>query len=102
VNVAYDAVRIRDAVRDLGLPAEVDHSPVWGSPFRHVFVFLTEARWEGRLVQVSPEAELVPDAPADSLIVGLRCGVDDADAPTQVLDSAEELIGWLAAQEARS
>jgi hypothetical protein len=98
--VAYDAVAIRDRVREIGLPAEVDHSPVWGSPFKHVYVFLTEARWDGRLVQISPEGELVPDAPADSLIVSERANVtaEGSDDDADVLDSADELMAWLAAR----
>jgi len=100
-SVAYDAVAIRDRARELGLAAEVDHSPVWGSPFKHVFVFLTEARWDGRLVQISPEGELVPDAPADSLIVGERANAtaEAGDDDMQVLDSADELMAWLAAKQ---
>lgn len=96
---AYDAVAVRDRVRELGLNAEVDHSPIWGSPFKHVFVFLTEDRWQGRLIQISPEEELTEDAPADSLIVGVRGDADDVDAEGQVLDNLDELIGWLAAKQ---
>jgi hypothetical protein len=96
IAVAYEAVAIRNQVRELGLSADVDYSPIWGSPFRHVFVFLTEARRDGRLVQISPERELVPDAPADSLIVAERSNVDDVEAEGQVLASPDELMAWLA------
>jgi hypothetical protein len=100
-TASYDAVAIRDRARELGFCAEVDHSPVWGSPFKHVFVFLTEARWDGRLVQISPEEELVPNAPADSLIVGERVNAtaEAGDDDMQVLDSADELMAWLAAKQ---
>jgi hypothetical protein len=92
---AYDAVAIRDRVRELGLAAEVDHSPIWGSPFRHVFVFLTKARWEGRLIQISPQNELEA-APEASLLVCERASVEDVDAEPDVLDGVDELMMWLA------
>jgi hypothetical protein len=93
--IAYDAVAIRDRARELGLAAEVDHSPVWGSPFKHVFVFLTKARWEGRLVHISPQNELEA-APESSLIVGVREGIDAEADGTEILDGADELMVWLA------
>jgi hypothetical protein len=97
---SYDPVAVRDRARELGLCAEVDHSPIWGSPFRHVFVFLTEARWDGRLVQISPEGELVPDAPAGSLIVSERANVtaEASDGDAEVLDGVDELMAWLDAK----
>jgi hypothetical protein len=96
-TAAYDAVAIRDRARELGLNAEVDHSPVWGSPFKHVFVFLTGARWDGRLIQICPEGELVPDAPVGNLIVSERANVtaEAADGDAEVLDDADELMAWL-------
>jgi hypothetical protein len=94
---SFDPVAIRDRARELGLNAEVDHSPVWGSPFKHVFVFLTGARWDGRLIQISPEGELVPDAPEGSLIVSERANVtaEATDGDAEVLDDADELMAWL-------
>lgn len=93
--IAYDAVAIRDRARELGLAAEVDHSPIWGSPFKHVFVFLTEARWEGRLVHISPQNELEA-APESSLFVCERASVEDVDATPDVVDGVDELMVWLA------
>jgi hypothetical protein len=94
---AYDAVAIRDGICALGLNAEVDHSPIWGSPFKHVFVFMTEERWEGRYFQISPEVELAEDAPPQSLIVTER--MDGLEDEGQVLDGPDELMGWLAAKQ---
>lgn len=94
--MAYDAVVIREAVRDLGLRAEVEESPTWGSPFKHVYVFLTEARWEGRLVRVSPEREMVE---GDGLLVGEFGKYSEVNAAeVQLLDSVDELVTWLAAE----
>jgi hypothetical protein len=95
--VSYDAVAIRDRARELGLPAEVDHSPIFGSPFKHVFVFLTEARWEGRLVHISPQNELEA-APEASLFVCERASVEDVDAEPDVVDGVDELMAWLGAK----
>ncbi len=98
-TASYDAVAIRDRARELGFAAEVDHSPVWGSPFKHVFVFLTEARWDGRLVQISPANELM-DAPAGSLIVGEYASVDsEGDEEPDLVEDVDELMAWLAAKQ---
>lgn len=89
----YDAVAIRDQVRELGLVAEVDHSPIWGSPFKHVYVLLTGARWDGRLVQISPQEEL---GGGPGLLAGERPSVTAEGDEPEVLEDADELMAWLA------
>jgi hypothetical protein len=90
---AYDAVAIRDGVvAALDLRASIDHSPVWGSPFKHVYVFLSDQGMNGPLVHVSPQEELEM---GHGLYAALRSSVDDTEAEAEVVDDLDELIAWV-------
>src|SRR5689334_3544371 len=90
---AYDAIAIRDGVAALGLRASIDHSPVWGSPWKHVFVFLTDKGMSGRLIHVSPQEELEA---GHGLYAALRSSVDDTEAAAEVVADVDELMAWVA------
>jgi hypothetical protein len=89
---AYDAIAIRDGVGTLGLRASIDHSPVWGSPYKHVYVFLSDRGIAGPLVHVSPQEELEQ---GHGLYAALRSSIDDHDAEAEVVDDLPELMAWV-------
>jgi hypothetical protein len=89
---AYDAIAIRDGVAALGLPVEIDHSPVWGSPYKHVYAFLSNRRWDGPLIHVSPQEELEN---GDGIYVTSRKNVGDTEAQADTVDDLDELLAWV-------
>jgi hypothetical protein len=89
---AYDAIVIRDGVAALGLSAQVDHSPVWGSPYKHVYVPLTDAGLDGPVIHISPQEELER---GHGLYAALRSSMDDGEAEAEVVDDLDELMAWV-------
>jgi hypothetical protein len=89
---AYDAVALRDGIAALGLPVVIDHSPVWGSPHKHVYAFLSDRRWDGPLIHVSPQEELET---GDGIYVTSRKNVDDTNAQADTVDGLDELLAWV-------
>lgn len=89
---AYDAVAIRDGVAALGLAVEIDHSPIWGSPHKHVYAFLSDRRWDGPLIHISPQEELET---GHGIYVASRTSMDDTEAAADIVDDLDELMAWV-------
>lgn len=62
------------ALRAQGIPANQESSPVSGSPFGYVVVYLTPEKWEGRYIMVSEACEFED---ADGLLVSVAKNHED-------------------------
>jgi hypothetical protein len=57
-NAPYEPAEIQERLERLGLKSSVQPSGISGSPFQHVYVFLSDKEFEGEFILITPREEV--------------------------------------------